>query len=638
MCGIAGLVSTQRLNPDDEQWLRTAVASLAHRGPDGEGFEFDREHGVAFGHRRLAIIDLSEGGRQPMRSADSGLLLTYNGEIYNYKDVRSELAARGAQFHSDSDTEVMLAAFAAYGVEAALHRFDGMFAFALHDARNGQLWMGRDRFGEKPLVFTSSGGRTAFASEVRQLRRLPGFDAQLDRSAIESVLDMGFVRQDRTIYSNVQRVQPGELVQFDMRTGGVSRHLWWDATVEAMKVRQSGPSDFAAQVDNLDDVLRTSVRRRMHADVPLGVFLSGGIDSSLTAALAQAQSTSQVKTFTIGLEDEQRSEASEAAAVAKHLGTEHHLLVATSKEALAVVPDLASMYDEPFADSSQIPTHLVSRLAGKHITVALSGDGGDELFGGYNRHMLAVRMDGLLGTRKGLPVRLGATGLGRVPPKAANVVFAAAQRAGVARGWKGDPAGALQKISRIGSADSAESLYGQLAFTGGLLGVRGRSLDRTTRVWSSQASAAEQMMLADTLSYLPGDILTKVDRASMWVGLEARTPYLSHEVFQAAWALPSESRATAKSGKVALKALLCRYVPQQLWDRPKTGFGIPLDQWLAGPLQLWAVDLLGSAATTLGDESATRLKVLWTERPANWQHSVWNALMLVAWIEHSQTN
>jgi asparagine synthase (glutamine-hydrolysing) len=628
MCGIVGVVSRERLTDSQTSWLRGATRSLERRGPDGEGIELTEQDGLGFGHRRLSIIDLSSGGHQPMHSLSGRYVLTYNGEIYNYREIRKELVGRGIAFRSDSDTEVMLAAFDEFGIENALVRFDGMFAFGLFDRRSKKLVLGRDRFGEKPLVFCVVGGALFFSSEVRQLRSVSGFDSTIDTDAANSVMDVGYVRQDKTIYVGAERVLPGEFIEWDC--GRVTRKIWWDPIAEAAKVakRTTAPA-----LSELDQVLRGAVSSRMVSDVPLGVFLSGGIDSSLVAALAQATSSQSVKTFTIGVEDEQRSEAVEAAAIAKHLGTDHHTLVATDRDALEIVPLLASMYDEPFADSSQIPTHLVSKLARSHITVALTGDGGDELFGGYNRHMLAKRLERHFGSPRARLARIGASAVGSIPPTVVRGAFAGARRVGVLKSYKGDPVDALSKAARLGSAKDGLELYSQMVFTGGSAGRVGRGLDRTSQAWSQHDfRLADRMMLSDTVSYLPGDILTKVDRASMFVGLETRAPFLSPAVFDLAWSTPLNSKLNSSTGKHLLRQVLGTYVPETMWNRPKTGFGVPISDWLVGPLQSWANEIIAQMPTRIGKDQSVAVTELWTQRPANWQHAVWNSLMLTSWL------
>jgi asparagine synthase (glutamine-hydrolysing) len=632
MCGIAGVVSSGRLTSGQSTWLHEATRSLERRGPDGEGIETIDDDGVAFGHRRLSIIDLSSGGYQPMRSRSRRFVLTYNGEIYNYRALRSELISRGISFQSDSDTEVMLAAFEEYGIHEALNRFDGMFAFGLFDTLTKELHLGRDRFGEKPLVYAVVAGSLIFASEVRQLRAYSGFDSTIDVDAACSVLDVGYVRQDRTIYVGAQRVAPGEFLTWVPATKALNLTRYWDPLRQAIK-QTALANRCPVDIDEVSGVLKASVASRMQSDVPLGVFLSGGIDSSLVAALAQESSSQPIKTYTIGLEDERRSEANEAQAVARHLGTDHHTLIATEKDALDVVPLIASMYDEPFADSSQIPTHLVSKLARSHITVALTGDGGDEIFGGYNRHMLGVRLDHHFGRPQASLARFAALGVERIPASAVRAAFNAVTRVGPLRSYKGDPVDALSKATRLGKCHDGFELYSQMVLTGSAIGRAGRGLDRTKAVWANDhLRLAEQMMLADTASYLPGDILTKVDRASMFVGLETRAPFLSPDVFDMAWSAPLGDRLTASKGKMLLRQVLAQHVPETLWDRPKTGFGVPINEWLVGPLSGWVNDMLSEMPVRLGPEASASVAELWKHQPANWQHAVWNGVCLTAWL------
>jgi asparagine synthase (glutamine-hydrolysing) len=621
------------------------AAQIAHRGPDDSGEWVDDAAGYAVAFRRLSIIDLSPAGHQPMHSASGRYLLAYNGEVYNFEDIRTELRQSGLapEFRGHSDTEVMLAAFEAWGVEAAVRRFIGMFAIALWDRRLQRVHLIRDRMGVKPLYLGRAGSTFFFASELKALRAHPEFAGDIDRDALAAYFRYGYVPAPLTIYRGVEKVMPGTIVTI-AAAGEVEQTTYWSVSAAAeqgMKNRFTG-SDAEAE-ERLDFLLRDAVRLRMISDVPLGVFLSGGVDSSVVAALMQAQSSRPVKTFSIGFLEEGFDEAVHAAAVARHLGTEHHELYVTPEEAMAVIPRLATMYDEPFADSSQIPTHLVSAMARAHVTVSLSGDGGDELFGGYYRYFAGQRAWKKI-ARLPRPVRSAVSrSIGMLSMNTWDRTFAAARWMTPRRLRQSRAGERLYKLARILDTTDADAMYFELVtlwqdlVRGGrepLLPVSDRSR------WPPLADPVERMMYFDQITYLPDDILVKVDRASMAVSLEAREPLLDHRLVEMAWTLPLSMKIRDGKGKWLLRKVLDRYVPQELIDRPKMGFGVPVGAWLRGPLRAWAEALLD--ARRLRGEGFLDVDVVrtaWTEHldgRGHWEHHLWTVLMFQAWLEEQE--
>ena len=614
---------------------------LAHRGPDAKGEWLDADRGLALGHRRLSILDLSEEGAQPMVSATGRWVIAYNGEVYNFGAIRDELAAEGARFRGGSDTEVMLAAIEAFGLTAAVRRFVGMFAFALWDRHEGVLWLVRDRLGIKPLHWArATDGSLVFGSELKALVAHPRFDDAIDRSALAAYLRFNCVPAPHTIYRSARKVRPGVILRFSTPESEPSEEVYWSAT----DVAHAGLSDpFAGSeaeaADAVEAALRDSVRLRMIADVPLGAFLSGGIDSSIVVALMQSLSARPVRTFSIGNERRDYDEAESAGRVARHLGTEHTSLVVSGRDALDVVPELPRMFDEPFADSSQIPTYLVSRLARQHVTVSLSGDGGDELFGGYNRHFWGPS---IWSAMRRVP-RTARSGVGRalqaLRPGAWDRVAGAVGGVGVRL-----PGQQVHKLAGVLDARDATDLYRRLCshWRSPLELVLGASQEAERfEPGHIGGGVAEDMMLTDLLTYLPDDILTKVDRASMAVSLEARVPILDHRVVELAWRLPLEHKVRGREGKRVLRAVLARHVPRELWDRPKMGFGVPVGDWLRGPLRPWAEDLLAEPRLRReGVFDADPIRAAWREHLAgtrNWQHHLWDVLMFQAWHEGRAT-
>lgn len=639
MCGIAGFLNTSRDQAPDEleRIVRAMVRALRHRGPDNEGVWADADAGLALGHRRLAVLDTSPLGRQPMWSADRRYVIVLNGEIYNFRKLRQELEDRGHRFVTQTDTEVALAAFTEWGIEAALTRLDGMFAFAVWDCACRTLFLCRDRLGQKPLFYGWSGRVFLFGSELKALMRHPACETEIDRAALCSYVRYNYVPAPYSIFRGVSKLQPGCALVVDCSDGQPAPALrtYWSLR-QVIDSQRAAPSSHSVDkaADALEAVLREAVGQCMIADVPLGAFLSGGIDSSTIVALMQAQSSRPVKTFTIGFHRADYNEAEDARRVAQHLGTDHTELYVTPDQAMAVIPRLPELYDEPFADSSQIPTVLISELARRRVTVALSGDGGDELFGGYNRHLWGPALWRRIGWA---PARLRrAIGLALVVPRERAVDRVFGPLLGVNRPG--------EKVHRLAEAMSAcrreefyESLVSHWPNPGSVtLGaIEAPTLLGNPAAWPELRSFAEWMMYMDASTYLPGDVLVKLDRASMGVSLEARAPLLERQVVEFVWQLPLSLRIRGGEGKWLLRQVLGRYVPEKLVRRPKQGFGVPIDDWLRGPLRDWAESLLDERRLRQGgllDPGPIRRR--WSEHragKANWHFSLWGILMFQAW-------
>jgi len=638
MCGIAGFLDPRRRSGDNE--LKALAASMAgalrHRGPDAQGVWVDAGAGVALGHTRLSIIDLSPAGAQPMVSANGRFALAYNGEVYNAGALRAELEQAGHTFRGHSDTEVMVEGFAAWGVRATVERLIGMFAFAAFDRETRLLTLGRDRLGIKPLYWGHVGGRVAYASELKAFAALPDFAPEIDRDALAAYLCTAYVPAPASIYRGIAKLEPGMLLDVDA-DGETRGERYWSLLDVATRGQEAQLQASETEAcDQLDALLTDAVTRRMVADVPLGVFLSGGIDSSTVTALMQKSSATPVKSFSIGFHDAAYNEAEQAKAVASHLGTNHIELYVTAREAQAVVPKLPEIYDEPFADVSQIPTFLVSEMTRKHVTVALSGDGGDELFAGYNRYGQGLRVARALRLLP-RPVALCVSQMiGAVPPAMWDRLFEVLP--GRVR-----PRLASEKLQKLAGVlgEDARGYYRTLiaSWAGAWSLVKGATqpnhaaFDDTVR--SRFDDELSWMQYADSVTYLPDDILTKVDRASMAVALEARVPILDHRVVDFAWRLPPDLKMRGGQGKWLLRQVLHKYVPKDLVERPKMGFGVPIDAWLRGPLKAWAADLLDPAAMAqAGLLDPGPIQEKWAEHQSgrrNWQHFLWNVLMFEAW-------
>jgi asparagine synthase (glutamine-hydrolysing) len=645
MCGICGYWAFDGAHPS-EQTFRQMTASIAHRGPDADGHWREDTCAVGLGHRRLSIIELSELGAQPMHASGGRWVITFNGEIYNFRALRAELETHGHRFRGHSDTEVMLAAVEQWGVASATSRFVGIFAFALWDRRERCLYLVRDHLGVKPLYYGRAGRTLVFGSELKPLALFPGFDRTIDRGAMTLLLRHNCIPAPYSIYRNAKKLPAGSILRVDERGIEHEPEAYWSASDVAERGSRSPltMSDTEA-TDALESRLRESIGLQMMADVPLGAFLSGGVDSSTVVALMQAQSAQRVKTFSIGFPDARYDEAGAARAVALHLGTDHTELYVTPEDALQLVPSLPRFFDEPFSDSSQLPTMLVSALARQHVTVSLSGDGGDELFAGYNRHVLAER---LWRRMRFFPRGIRTAAAGAIRSIAPETLERSIDLSGLWRSRQVGSAGIgakLHKLASILDVREPAEMYSRLVShwakpTAVVLHATELATlvsDRTA--WPALPSLTELMMYLDLVTYLPDDILVKVDRASMAYALEARVPLLDHRLVEFAWQLPLHQKLRGGVSKWLLREVLYRHVPRALIDRPKKGFAIPLDAWLRGPLRDWAESLL--------DESRLRREGYFDPKPirekwathlsgsADCQYELWDILMFQSWLAHS---
>ena len=660
MCGLTGFwqaggCSAERATAT----LDTMATVIAHRGPDDSGVWLDTGAGIGLAHRRLSILDLSPAGHQPMHSASGRYVLVFNGEIYNHLELRDALEqpsppaplpeGEGSRsWRGHSDTETLLAGFETWGIAATLQRAIGMFAFALWDRRERTLILARDRLGEKPLYYGWSGGVFLFGSELKALRAHPAFAASIHRGALTLLLRHNYIPAPYSIYQGIHKLPPATVAAltwpaFQRQADPAIESYWSFRDVAEAGIAHPLPMDKPAAIAALDTLLRDAVARQMVADVPLGAFLSGGVDSSTVVALMQAQSPRPVKTFTIGFHEAGYNEAEHAKAVARHLGTDHTELYVTPQEAQAVIPRLPQLYDEPFSDSSQIPTLLVAQLARTQVTVSLSGDAGDELFFGYNRYFLAARIWKHLNRlppalRTGLArllLRIPTPWLDRLLNGLRPVLPQALRHPKV-----GDK---VHKLAELLTLSSPEALYQRRVShwdqpeTVVINGREPATVLTEARQWAALPEFTQRMMFLDTLTYLPDDILVKVDRAAMGVSLETRVPFLDHRVVEFAWRAPLSMKVRNGQGKWLLRQVLDQYVPKALIERPKQGFGVPIDHWLRGPLREWAEDLL--------DESRLRregffhpepIRRKWAEHLSgtrNWQYYLWDVLMFEAWLD-----
>ena len=644
MCGFAGLLTSERYRHDELRTItRRMTGTLIHRGPDSSGEWVDAQAGIGLGFRRLAIIDLSEHGHQPMMSASGRFWITFNGEVFNFGPLRQELEATGARFRGHSDTEVILAAFERWGIEGSVKRFIGMFAMAVWDTQTRSLTLIRDRLGIKPLFIYSQGGLISFGSELKALQAGPAFDRALDRQSLTQYLRYLYVEAPRSIFRHVSKLRPGHMLTVTDPTAPLpeSRPYWTleETWRRGETERFVGSEDEA--LDELDRLLSDSVRLRLQADVPLGALFSGGIDSSTVVALMQEQSPRPVKTFTCAFDAAEHNEAHHAARLAKHLGTDHTELMVTGDDALSVVPKLAELFDEPHADTAQIPAYLVCALARRDVTVALSGDGGDEVFGGYNRYAYGARLLPRIQRMPAPARRLVAGGIGLF---SSDSLARAHQRVTPALPMAFRQRLAGEKLTKLGHVmgrDGDAGMYRSLVSAWQephRLVIGGHeptsSVDRVlSQAWPSRL--IDRMMYADQLAYLPDDQLAKIDRVSMGVSLEVRVPLLDHRVVAFASTLPTRFKVANGRGKLILRRVLYRRVPEELVERPKMGFSVPLAQWLRGPLRQWSEDLLSEDALRreeiLQVEPIRRSWKSFLEGRAENALGLWSVLVFQAW-------
>jgi asparagine synthase (glutamine-hydrolysing) len=643
MCGLTGFLSAQSVQAQDLGALAARMAlAIQHRGPDDADVWVDAVAGIAIGHRRLSILDLSPAGHQPMLSACGRYVVAFNGEIYNHLELRERVQESGGattEWRGRSDTESLLAAFSLWGIEETLRVAAGMFAIALWDRQDRVLTLARDRMGEKPLYYGWQEGVFLFGSELKALKVHPAFQGRIDRGSLSLLLRHNYVPAPYSIYEGIHKLPPASFLQVRVGQQDAVPTSYWSlaATAEAGSAKPFAGSEEDALVE-LDRLLTAAVRRQMVADVPLGSLLSGGLDSTTITALMQAGSRQPVRTFTIGFDEHDYQEATHARAVAAHLGTDHTEVRLSGGDALALIPQMPAMYDEPFADSSQLPTHLVMKLARQHVTVALSGDAGDELFGGYNRYFLAPDVWRYLGWMPAAMLRALGASMTALPSSTINrVAGPLARHAGIA--FPGDKAHKLGL--RLREMQSMDDLYVSLVtewphaervVVGGCMPPN--LLDDRVR-WPGLKDPVARMMVLDGLTYLPDDILVKVDRAAMAVSLETRVPFLDRDVVQFAWSLPMQMKVRNGQGKWLLRRLLDHHVPRELLERPKMGFGIPLDAWLRGPLRGWAEDLLGEDRMRReGYLDPVPIRAAWRAHlagKASYGSRLWSVLMFQAW-------
>ena len=660
MCGIAGYLSAQLLIDEDRARLNAMTFAIKNRGPDSEGHWLDAEAGIAIGHRRLAILDLSSTGHQPMVSASGRYVIAFNGEIYNYLDLRGEL--EGCLHSSTSslagrteigwrghtDTEILLAGFEVWGIQRMVERCIGMFAFAVWDKQTCTLTLGRDRMGEKPLYYGWQGkGQDAsflFASELKALKAHPVYDAAIDRNALCLFLRHNYIPSPYSIYQGISKLEAGCLLTLSLAQPEPTIVRYWSASAVAMAGCATSFTGTPEQaVDALEVMLTSAVRQQMIADVPLGAFLSGGVDSSTVVALMQAQSVRPVKTYTIGFKEDGYNEAVHARAVAKHLDTEHTELYVSPQQALDVIPLLPTLYCEPFSDSSQIPTFLVAQLARQHVTVALSGDAGDELFCGYNRYLLASKLWAKFSLLPVASRSIAARGLTAFTPERLNKLLWSVQDLlpiSLRQASLGDK---LHRAASVLASADVDALYlGLVSHWDDPASVVIGGQERLTLLTGNVPKLKglddiQRMMAMDMLTYLPDDILVKVDRACMGVSLEGRVPFLDYRVVEFAWTLPQSMKLRDGVGKWVLRQVLYRYVPEKLLERPKMGFGVPIGEWLRGPLKNWAEELLDEARLRReGFFYPAPIRQKWAEHLSgsrNWQYHLWDVLMFQAWLE-----
>lgn len=664
MCGLAGFLQANGLGSGQAYALATQMgARIAHRGPDDGGVWCDADSGIGLSHRRLSILDLSPAGHQPMVSVSGRYIIAFNGEIYNHLELRRELekgpltlavsfedgdigGTRGeTSWRGHSDTETLLAGFDTWGIEVTVKKSIGMFAFAVWDKLNRILTLGRDRLGEKPLYYGWQGDTFLFGSEIKTLKAHPAFRAEIDRNALALLMRHNYIPAPYSIYQGIHKLVSGSLLTVSLQNRNAQPQRYWDAqqvVADGLTEPFMGSPDEA--VDALDKLLKDAVAQQMMADVPLGAFLSGGVDSSTIVALMQAQSNRPVRTFTIGFHEVGYNEAENAKSVARHLGTDHTEMYVSPQQALDVIPRLPSLYCEPFADSSQIPTFLVSQLARQHVTVSLSGDAGDELFGGYNRYVLGQRLWGKLShLPMGLRQRL-AQMLSSISPQVWNRLLGPMQRLLPSRLAHANIGDKLHKGAGVIAARTPAELYRLLVSHWPQPSelVIGATEPLTVLTDPDQQPQTDhfvhQMMALDMLTYLPDDILTKVDRAAMSVSLETRVPLLDHRVVEFAWRLPLDYKLRDGVGKWPIRQVLYKYVPKELIERPKMGFGVPIDSWLRGPLREWAEDLLDEGRLRReGYFYPEPVRIKWLEHLSgkrNWQYHLWDVLMFQAWLEN----
>ena len=643
MCGLVGILCTYGLDNDARRHLAAMASSINYRGPDDDGVWLDSTAGIGLGSRRLAILDLSPQGHMPMVSASGRYVIAYNGEIYNYLELRTELESCGLHFRGHSDTEVLLEAINQWGLTTTLERSIGMFAFALWDRSTRTLSLVRDRMGEKPLYWAQLDSLILFGSELKALQAHPAWRGEIDRGALALLLRYGYIPAPYSIFREARKIPPGTILSFSSVNPEPHLVRYWNIQEVASRgMDKPLYKDQEEWVDILEIELRRTLKREMIADVPVGAFLSGGVDSSTVVALMQQESTQPVRTFSIGFHEQAFNEAQYAKAVATHLGTEHTELYVSSDEAMRIIPRLAYIYDEPFADSSQIPTYLVSALARQQVKVVLSGDGGDELFGGYTRYHWGVSSWQYFSRIPWQIRRIVAHIIQATPKRSFNYAAKFLNPLLPKKFQAPELEPKIRDIAEFLTARTLEELYlRQMSYwqTPDEVIISAEepvTIVSDTSGWPRFGDSVACMMLVDQQSYLPDDILVKSDRASMGNSLELRVPFLDHKLIELTWRIPMNQKASNGIGKLILKRLLARYVPPELTERPKMGFGIPLNVWLRGPLRTWAEALL--ASDLLSDDGFFKpesIRYVWDEHLSGTRdhaYALWNVLMFQAWL------
>ena len=644
MCGITGILnlknsSEYKLNKNH---IIEMTKVLSHRGPDN--FDVWCEDNVFLGHTRLSILDLTSKGHQPMISKSNRYVITFNGEIYNFKELKSKLnSEHDIKWKGNSDTEVFLECIEAWGVDTTLKMSRGMFAFGIWDRAKKALILARDRVGEKPLYYGFLDSQIVFASELKSIKTLKKFGLTLNQDAMNLMIKLGYIPSPHTIYNNFFKLPPGTKLEISDKCSSDEISKWWDINFCINEAKSQNHGGEFTEI-TLHDTLKSVVKEQMLSDVPIGAFLSGGIDSSLIVSLMQEQSRKKIKTFTIGFSESDYNEAKYAKKISNILGTDHHEFYVSPKDTIDVIPQIPSVYDEPFGDSSQIPTTLISKLTSKHVKVCLSGDGGDELFGGYNRYLWS---DTIVKNFEHLPLnfkKLISSSCSMISPSSLNYIFQIFSKILPLKMQYNNFGDKLHKFGDLIDFKSREDLYIKMISQWRkkiptFYSIEDNKFHDLIGNWNNNLTYIENMMKTDIELYLPDDILVKVDRASMSYGLETRVPFLDERVIMSAWSIPIEKKIIQKKGKIPLRNILQKYIPNNLIDRPKQGFGIPIDVWLRGPLKDWASDLLNEKK--LNENQFFNSKLVnkkWQEHLSgerNWQHPIWNILMLQSWLENN---
>jgi len=645
MCGFSGYFSCSSFDQADSEKILSKMGSvIKHRGPDDYGIWYKNgTNSIGLVHRRLSILDLSKAGHQPMISSNNRYVISYNGEIYNHLELRTQLEVQSDfnyEWKGRSDTETLLVCIDNWGLEDTLNRLVGMFAFALWDSKDNSLTLTRDRMGEKPLYYGIQRDTLLFGSDLKSLKQHPDFQGEINRNSIALLMRYSYIPAPLSIYVGINKLLPGTFVRFHSPMSLAQPRYYWKFTDVINNVNYSHGYDSATH--KLDVLLGDSVEGQMLSDVPVGVFLSGGVDSATIAGLAQSRSASQVKTFTIGFDEGLYNEAQHAKKVARYIGTDHTELYVTSKDALEVIKKIPSIYTEPFADPSQIPMFLISEMAHNHVTVGLSGDAGDELFAGYNRYLLTDKYWRHLNKLSPSGRHLISESIERFSPDQLNSIFLSVQKILPTKHQQANIGEKLHKVSIALKAQTSDELYQTMVSRWQnpeelVLGTNRYQALINNSIYSNTDNIIHGMMASDTTSYLPDDILCKVDRASMFAGLESRSPFLDHRVVEFAWSLPLGYKIKNGVGKSILRDVLYKYVPKNLIDRPKMGFGVPISDWLRGPLKEWASDLLNEDRLKKeGFFNVEMVKEKWLEHQLgvrNWQYQLWPILMFQLWLE-----